>query len=169
MSEQTGAPVSGEPTTTPTEALAATKQGDPADKPLGPNGEKALTAEREARKVAEKAAADLKAQLDKIEAANLTDLERAQKAAKDAQDAAAKAATEALRWRIAAKYAIAEEDAEAFLTGIDEAAMTRQAERLVALKGTPTTPRPDPSQGAKGNTKPLDAAHQFAAAFADRV
>ena len=86
----------------PIEATGVTvKQGEPAkdDEPLGEGGKKALSAEREARTVAERRAAELQAKIDKIEAANMSDLERAQKAAQDAQETAAKATLEAMRYR----------------------------------------------------------------------
>lgn len=163
----------------PTAAPAATEQGEtagqgePADKPLGPNGEKALKAERVAREAAEKSAAELKAQLDQIEAANLSELEKAQKQSKEFQEQAATAATEALRWRTAAKFGISDEDAETFLTGSDEATITRQAERLAEFQkvqqGTPAGPRPDLSQGSKGEPKSTDPADAFAKAFEGRI
>lgn len=146
-----------EPTTEPTGSTPTEPQGDPApaDKPLGENGEKALKAEREARAAAEKSAAALQRQLDEINAANLSDLERAQKAAKDAQDAAAKATAEALRFRVAAKHGISDEDADLFLTGSDTETLERQAARLV--ERTPITPRPDPSQGGNGTPPALNS------------
>lgn len=141
MSEQNPENPTPEPTPEP--------QGEPAvDKPLGENGEKALKAEREARTSAEKANAALQKQLDDISAANLTDLERAQKAAKDAEDVASKATTEALRLRVAAKHGINDEDADLFLTGSDLETVERQATALVAR--TSTSPKPDLSQGASG-------------------
>lgn len=125
-------------------------QSDPAaaDKPLGENGEKALKAEREARSAAEKQAAALQKQLDDIAAANLSDLEKAQKAAADAQAAAEKATTEAMRLRVAAKHGISDEDADLFLTGSDAATIEKQAAALVAR--TSNGPKPDLSQGSKG-------------------
>ena len=132
----------------PAEAAAAVvKQGEPADDELGEGGKKALRAERERATAAERRAAELKAKHDEIEAAQLSDLERAQKAAQDAQEDAAKARVDALRFRVAAQYGIAEEDAELFLTGSDAETLTRQATRL--KDRTPTTPRPDPTQGAQ--------------------
>jgi hypothetical protein len=127
-------------------------QGDPAaaDKPLGENGEKALAAERKARADAEKSAAALQKQLDDINAANLTELEKAQRAATEAQEAAGKATTEALRLRVAAKHGISDEDADLFLTGSDLETVEKQATALVAR--TSTGPKPDLSQGAKGTT-----------------
>ena len=128
-------------------------QGDPAgDEPLGEPGKKALEAERAARREAEKSATDLAARLKEFETANLSELEKAQSAAKEFEAAAAKATTEALRWRTAAKHGISDEDAETFLTGTDEATITRQAERLAAFqKATPAGPRADLSQAAGRN------------------
>lgn len=127
-----------------------TQQGEPAaesDETLGEGGKKALVAERKAREAAEKQAAELKARLDKIEAANMSDLERAQKEAAEAKEAAAKATADALRFRVAAQNGISDEDADLFLTGTDLETLTRQATRL--KERTPTAPKPDPSQGAQ--------------------
>ncbi|WP_436702423.1 hypothetical protein [Nocardioides sp. BYT-33-1] len=139
-----------DPTTDPQgdPAAAAT---DPSDKPLGENGEKALKAERDARAAAEKQAAALQKQLDDIAAANLSDLEKAQKAAADAQALADKATSEALRYRIAAEKGITD-NVDLILTGSDEETMRKQAD-LWASRSTeqPPGPRPDLSQGAKGD------------------
>jgi hypothetical protein len=144
-----------------TEAIEQT-QGDPADKPLGENGEKALKAERDARKAAESSAAALQKQLDEINAANLSDLEKAQKAAADAQAQADTARTEALRYRIASESGITD-NAELILTGADEETMRKQA--ALWVERTPTSPKPDPSQGAKGDAPKNSTADQFAAAI----
>lgn len=133
----------------PTDAI--TTQGEPADdETLGEGGKKALKAEREARTAAERQAAELKAKLDKIEAANMSDLERAQKEAAEAKEEAAKARTDALRFRVASQHGISEEDAELFLTGTDADTLTRQATRL--KERTPTAPKPDPTQGSQTAT-----------------
>lgn len=150
----------------PTEPATA-EQSDSADKPLGENGEKALKAEREARKAAETAAAALQKQLDDIAAANLSDLERAQKSAQEAQEAAAKATAEALRLRVAAKHGISDEDADLFLTGADTETLERQAARLV--ERTPTGPKADPSQGAKGSGAKGTTADSFAEFFQNQL
>lgn len=161
---------------------APAPQGDPApqDNPLGPNGEKALKAEREARAAAERSAAALQAELDKIAEANLSELEKAQKTAKDAQEAAAKATTEALRYRLAAAHGIdtapgpdgEPSDADTFLTGADEASMVLQAQRYAArLAGVtppaPRTPAPDPSQGPRPDSASSEDA-EFAR-YAERM
>ena len=138
----------------------ATEQGatpnDVAE--LGEGGQKALKAEREARKAAEKAATDLQSQLEQIQQAQMSDLEKAQAQARSYEEAATKAQAEALRWRIAAKHGISDDDAETFLTGSDEASLTRQAERLASLATTaPTTPKPDRTQGGSGEPPALNS------------
>lgn len=147
---------------TPTESTSeATSEGaTPSDvaATLGEGGKKALSAEREARKAAEDAAKALQAELDKIKQAQMSDLERAQAQAAAAQEAAQQAQADALRWRIAAKHGISDEDAETFLLGTDEATLTRQAERLQAMAAsTPATPKPDRTQGGTGEPHALNA------------
>lgn len=73
------------------------------------------------------------------------------------------------RYRIAAKHGISDADADLFLTGADEAAMTAQAKRYAELNKTPTTPRPDPSQGSKDTQQTTSPAQAFAAAFKGRI
>lgn len=145
----------------PPAAPAATAPAAPTegDKPLGENGEKALKAERDARAAAEKNAAALQKQLDDIAAANLSDLEKAQKALSDAQAEAAKAASEALRLRIAAKHGISDEDADLFLTGSDAETVERQASALAAR--TTNGPKPDLTQGTKGAPATGDPVSDF--------
>jgi hypothetical protein len=150
----------------PTEAEEQT-QGDPADAPLGEGGKKALEAERTARKAAEKAAADLKAELDKINQANESAVEKAQREAKEAQEAATRATADALRFRVAAKHGLTDEDADLFLTGTDAETLERQAAALVAR--TPAGPKPDPSQGAKGSGGAKTTADSFAEFFRNNI
>ena len=70
------------------------------------------------------------ARLDELEAANKSEVEKANDAKARAEAEAASAKAEALRLRIAAKHGISDEDADLFLTGTDEATLTKQAERL---------------------------------------
>lgn len=84
---------------------------------------------------------DLKAKaqkLDDIEAANKSELEKVNDAKAAAEKAAAEAQAEALRWKVAAKHGVSDEDAELFLTGTDEQTLTRQAERLADRKPSRT-------------------------------
>lgn len=141
-------------TTTP-QAQGATPSDNAA---LGDAGKKALSEERSSRKAAEAEAASLKAQLDEIKKSQMSDLEKAQTTAQEFQKAAETAKAEALRWRIAAKFGISDEDAETFLTASDEAALTKQAERLAAMNPTgPVTPKPDRTQGGSGKPAALNS------------
>lgn len=125
--------MSDEPTTDAVEP-AAEAQSDSVD--LGDNGKKALDAERRRANLAEREAKALKSRLDEIESAQLSEAEKAKKRADEAEARALAAETGALRWRIAAKYGITDEDAELFLLGNDEETLTRQAERLAARSST---------------------------------
>ncbi|MDO5534124.1 MAG: hypothetical protein Q4F65_05685 [Propionibacteriaceae bacterium] len=150
--------MSEQDTTTPKEVTeTGATPADVADK-LGEGGKRALTAEREARKAAEDAAKALQAELDQIKQAQMSDLEKAQAQARSYEKAATKASAEALRWRIAARHGISDEDAETFLTGTDEESLVKQAERLAALAvKAPTTPRPDRTQGGTGDPPALNS------------
>lgn len=142
--------------TQPTETT--TVGATPADVAnLGDPGKKALSEERAARKAAEDSAKSLQAQLDEFKKSQMSDLEKAQTSAQEFQKAAEKATADALRWRIAAKHGISDEDAETFLTGNDEATLTRQAERLSALNTSPATPKPDRTQGGTGAPPALNS------------
>lgn len=153
-----------ESTTTTTETAPVETATEPAqtaevDKPLGENGEKALKAERDARAAAEKSAAALQKQLDEIAAANLSDLERAQKEAADYKSAAEIATANALRFKIAAEHGITE-NTDLILTGSDEATLTAQA-KLWADRAS-TAPKPDLSQGGNANAGATDPGTAFA-------
>lgn len=140
----------------PTVTTEATTQGDPVDEPLGEGGKKALQAERERAKALEKQLGEATSRLSEIEKAQLSDLERAQAEATEAKAAAAKASADALRFRIAAKHSITDEDAELFLTGSDEETLTRQAARLVERTPAASSPKPDLTQGGKGEPHALN-------------
>ena len=95
---------------------------------------------------------DLKAKadrLDSIEAANQTEAEKsaARIAALEADNQRIQA--EALRSRIQAKFGIADEDADLFLTGTDDETLTRQAQRLADRDADRTKKGPVvPNEGA---------------------
>ena len=150
MSEQ----VPAEPIEAPAEPSA---QGDPAaDKPLGPGGEKALVAEREARKALEKTAAELTAKLKQIEDSQLGDLERAQKEASEAKGELARITKENVRNKVALAKSVPA-DLLDFLTGDTEDEVAAKADILMARLNAPTTPRPDPSQGSSGAALALNS------------
>lgn len=124
--------------------------------------------ERERAKYADYA--DLKskaARLDELEEANKTEQQKLADRLAEAEKSAERARTEALRFKIASKFGVSDEDADLFLTGTDEETLTRQAERLAARSdeaGKPRAPKPDPNQGRpSGGT--ASTADQFAAAI----
>lgn len=143
-----------EPTTETEPTSEATTQGEPAAEEKAPprHVPVAELAEERARRK------ELQQRLDEIERANMSDLERAQAEAAEAREAAAKASAEALRFRIAAKHNISDEDADLFLTGTDEETLTKQAARLVERTPTaPASPKPDLTQGGKGEPLALNS------------
>ena len=143
------------------------QQGEPADKPLGENGEKALRAERERAKELEKQLSAASTRLSEIERANESAIEKAQREAKEAQDALPTGITAAFRDAAVTFGGIDAEDADLFLTGSDVETLKKQAARLV--NRTPAAPKPDPSQGGKGTTAKGSTADQFAAAISDAL
>lgn len=149
-----------QPTTTETNTGAKPPQEGGA---LNEGGIKALHAERDARKQAERTAADLQKQIDALNAEKLTDLEKAQQAAKAAEDERDAARVEALRFKVAAANGITAEDAELLLTATTEEAMTAQAKRLAERTPDIKTPKPDLSQGGGGGkSSPGTTGEQFA-------
>lgn len=142
------------------------QQGEPADAPLGEGGEKALKAEREARKAAERERDEFRRKVEEAERANESVIEKAQREAKEAQEAAAKAPVLAFREAAVKFGGISREDAELFLTGADVETLEKQAARLMdrTTTGAPT-PKPDLTQGGQGGKATGSTADQFAAAF----
>ena len=142
-------PAKGTPGTDPADPTSSKPDPDPAD--LGDAGKRAIKAEREARQAAEKAAKDLAAKLKELEDRDKTEAERLTEAKVAAEQKAAEALAEALRYKVATRFGINDEDAGLYLTGNDEATLVRQAERLAELaKASGATPKPDLTQGGKG-------------------
>ena len=82
------------------------------------------------------------------EAAKLSDLERAQKAAQEAAAQLAEYQKTAIRQKVALEKGIPANLVDR-LRGDDEESLSVDADELLALLNKPTSPRPDPSQGAK--------------------
>lgn len=145
-------------TEAPESQPAAAATADPAPEPTAPDdtlgdaGKRALQAERDARKTAEKAAAELAAKLKEIEDRDLSEKDRLAKALQEAQETAAKASAEALRLRIAAELNVPA-DLHEFLVGDSEEELRAKAQKLAAMAPAgKSQPKPDPSQGAKPGT-----------------
>lgn len=132
---------------------------------LADPGKKALAEERRRASAAEKAAKALQAKLDALESEKLSKEEKALKDAADAAERAARAEAEALRWRIAARNGISDEDAELFLTGTDEETLSRQAERFKELSFKPSKGTHVPGVGNQPSS-PASLAEQISAAEA---
>jgi hypothetical protein len=154
-------------TTTPADAPVDAE--DATDTPdLGDAGQKAIKAERDARKAAERTAADLAARLKSIEDANLSDLERAQAAAAEAAQELAALRVENVRTRVALAKGVPADLIE-FLTGSTEEEVAAKADILISRLNTSGTPKPDPSQGAKGTTTQGTTGDQFARFFEENL
>lgn len=128
-------------------------QGDPTE--LGDGGKKALEAERKRANALDKQLKAFQAEREAAEAAKLTELERAQKAAKEASDRLAEYEKTTMRQKVALDTGLPAA-LVGRLQGDDEASLIADAESLMALLNTPTTPKPDPSQGAKGEAAALN-------------
>lgn len=68
--------------------------------------------------------------LAEIEEANKTEAQKGAERLAAAEREAVQARREALRFKVAAKFAIGDEDVDLFLTGEDEETLTKQAQRL---------------------------------------
>jgi hypothetical protein len=157
------------PQDTQQDATESTEGGHRDDTPeLGDAGKKAIQAEREARKAAEKTASELSARLKAIEDANLSEVERAKKAAEESAAELANLRRENVRNSVAISKGVPAELIE-FLTGDTEEEVTAKADLLMSKLNTPTTPKPDLSQGAKGGDKKGTTGDQFATFFNENL
>lgn len=159
------APAPPQPTPQPPPPPNPGPSADDLPDDLGDAGKKAIQSERDARKAAEKAAADLQRQIDAINQANETAVEKAQREAKEAQDALAKATRQSLVQKVALDKGVPATHVHR-LVGDTEAELIADADALMADLNKPGTPRPDPSQGAKpgqpaGSNDPAQAFAQF--------
>jgi hypothetical protein len=134
---------------------------------LGDAGKKAIQSEREARKIADKRADDLAAELKAIKDAQLSDVERAKQSAAESAKELADLRRETDRKTVAIEKGL-DADLLPFLTGGSRDEMEAQADILLARINAPKTPRSDPSQGPSGvPPKAQTTAQQFAAAWKD--
>jgi hypothetical protein len=163
-----------DPTTDPAPTPAPTPPApEPADQPLGPAGQRALAAERDARKALERQLAEL-APLKELAAA-LTGGQRPADGKSEADlvneriAQLEKAANDerAARWRLEvaqAKGLTAEQ--AAWIAGDSLEDLNASADRLLAAfpaaPAGPRTPAPDPSQGARGGQPGPDLQAQIA-------
>lgn len=116
-----------EQTTTETEA-AEPQEGEA--KTFDADYVKKLRDEAAKYRTEAKANADAAKRLAAIEEANKTEAQKQADALAAAQRDAQQAKADALRFRVAAKFGVSDEDTDLFLTGSDEETLTRQAQRL---------------------------------------
>lgn len=129
------------------------------DAPLGDGGKKALDAERDARRAAEKAATDLRTEFDAFKVALTEAVGVKPEKGKEAdplaqvQQQLAQMQRENAVLRIAAEHGISDkDDLDLLRSATDEQAMSKLAGRLAAkADATPGTPKPDATQGGTGS------------------
>jgi hypothetical protein len=110
----------------------------------------------EAKKWEQRAKENKKAadELAALKASQMTEAERTTARLAELEREAQTARSEALRYRIATRFGINDDDAELFLTATDEATLERQAQALAARNAAaaepvPARPRGDVDQGAR--------------------
>ena len=94
---------------------------------------KGLRAEAAKHRTEAKANAAAASELAQIKEAQKTDAQKAADRLAEAEAKATKAEAAAVRWKVAAKFGVSDEDADLFLTGTDEETLTKQAQRLTGL------------------------------------
>lgn len=94
-----------------------------------------LRAESAKYRTEAKANADAAKRLAELEEANKTEAQKLADRATNAEAERDAARVEVLRFKVAAKHGISEEDADLFLTGADEDTLVKQAQRLAARDG----------------------------------
>jgi hypothetical protein len=152
------------PATPPAQPPAQPPAND--DRPLGPAGEKALQAERDARKALEQKLAPLQALVDAVTggkpAGGKTDIEVIREQLEAQSKTIAEQQVALLRSDVAVEKKFTPGQA-AELRGSTREELAAHADKLVKLFGTPATetapaggkpraPKPDPAQGAQGGT-----------------
>jgi hypothetical protein len=154
--------MSDEDTTTAETATEAVEQPEVTPKPTETVDFWKQKAREQEKKAKENAAARL--ELDELRKSQLSTEEKLAAELGEVAKRAARAEAEALRWRIAAKHGILDDDAELFLTGTDEETLSRQAERFRDLSVRPLKGTHVPGVG--NQPSPPSVAEQIAAAEA---
>jgi uncharacterized protein (DUF885 family) len=117
-----------------------------------------------------KANADAAKRLKEIEDRDLSELQKAQRDREEALTRLQEIEREALRNRVALAKGLPAEIA-ATLNGSNEEELAAHADRLIAWRSNlpPTTPRPDPGQGARPTTPELEAEQEYLKFFPDEA
>lgn len=121
-----------EEATTETTADASTEAQEAEPKTFDAEYVQKLRAEAAKYRTEAKANADAAKRLAEIEESQKTEAQKAADRLAAAEREREEARAEALRWKVAAKHGIDDEDAALFLTASDEETLTKQATRLAA-------------------------------------
>jgi hypothetical protein len=114
-----------------------------------------------------KTAAD---ELAALKQAQMSDAERTAARLEQMERETQAARTEALRFRIATRHGISDEDAELYLTATDEETLERQAKGLADRSAQTTArPRADADQGARPQTPPALNSNALEQALAKKL
>ena len=109
-----------------------------------------------------KANAEAAERLAAIEESQKTEAEKTADRIRQLEVEAQTAQREALRFKVAAKFGIGDEDADLFLTGSDEETLTKQAERLAArVDDRKKTGNHAPREGTTPADPPQDDLREF--------
>lgn len=101
--------------------------------------------------------ADAAKRLAEIEEAQKTEAERVADRLKALEAERDTATRDALRFKVASKFQISEEDADLFLTGADEESLTKQAQRLTEhASERKKNGNVVPKEGSSSSTAPTD-------------
>lgn len=147
-----------------TTAETATETAEPSDVTVKPT-ETVDFWKQKAREQEKKAKENVAArmELDELKKAQLSNEEKLAAELGEAAQRATRAEAEAMRWRIAARNGISDEDAELFLTATDEETLSKQAERFKELAVKPSKGTHVPGIGNQPNA-PASIAEQVQAA-----
>ena len=156
------------PTATTEPTPKATDTGaKPADAPLGEPGLNALRQEREARERLEREVGPLRQQMEALSRVfgNETTTGKPEDVVATLQQQVAEMRHDTLVERVARSHGITDDRDVAVLRAIkDEALMGQLAERLKAPPG-PSTPEPDPGQGARPTTPQAERDAEYSKYF----
>jgi hypothetical protein len=134
---------------------------EPEAKPLGENGEKALKAERDARKAAEKANADLAARLQAFEDRDKTEAERQADRLANLEKSNRDLALEKARYEAALEHGLSKDDLALLGPGDDIAERAALlAQRLGGIKPPPTRLPESPNAGREPGVSDLDSEYE---------
>lgn len=136
-------------------------QAQPAERPLGENGEKALKAERDARKAAEKSNADLLAKIKEFEDRDKTESERQADRLAALEKSNRDLNADKARYEAALKHGLSMDDLALLGPGDDIAERAeRLAQRLAAAPVQPQNLPASPNAGREAQQPSADTEYE---------